>query len=264
MSKRCGRIRGLSAHLIGAAVVAAALSPIQPALAQGERDALIQIEVSDSLGLPLPDAAVEVFTLLEGGVFWEWARVGAADLPAGINLLRFSHPGYRASMFSVPLRPGGKVSLRVRLMAEGDTTRRSTAPEAREVRAIGLALEGKMRTDIIGHRRIVDRSAVESDETRRFGSLMRRVRGTELNIFPATGGSFRVMSQGSSGGSRCPVLVMVNGDRRRVFSFPTFDQLYGTADLEMIEVFPRGTSIPYAYQVPRSSCGLLAVWFKNL
>ena len=75
------------------AVAILVLPTTSAAAAQSSHEALIQVEVRDSIGLPLPDAVIEVFTFLDGGVFWEWTPVGAGDLPEGINLLRFSHDG---------------------------------------------------------------------------------------------------------------------------------------------------------------------------
>lgn len=258
------RFSGLSITSAVAFSVMVGVAPISAAHSQPDRAALIQIEVRDSIGLPLPDATVEVFTLLEGGVFWEWARAGASDLPEGINLLRFSHPGYEPSTFSVPLREGSIVSLRVRLMAARDSARRATSLDARELHVIGLAIEGRIKSDVIGHRRIVERSVVDQDETHRFGNLMRRARNTELKVTPTTGGSFWVNSQAPNGRSNCSLLVMVNGDRRKVLPFVNFDQLYGTQDIEILEVFPRGSSIPSAYQVTGSRCGLMVAWFKTM
>jgi hypothetical protein len=247
--------RTLTLVAIGVACLTSAVE------AQSDRRALIQIEVSDSIGLPLPDATVEVFTFLDGGVFWEWARVGASDLPAGINLLRFAHPGYRPAVFSVPLREGGTVSLRVRLGAERDTTRRNAEVVAADVRAIGLSLEGRVKTDIIGRRHVLDRRALEGQTVTTFGGLLRRARGTELNVMPVSGGAFRPYAQSVSGG-RCPVTVMVNGDRRRLIAFDAFDRLFSTNEVETIEVFPRGSSLPAAYQVADARCGILVVWFR--
>jgi hypothetical protein len=263
MTAGFARVARMLARTVVVAVAGAVL-PFGASRAQSDQEPLIQIEVGDSLGLPLPDATVEVFALLDGGAFWEWVRVGPADLPAGINLLRFSHPGYTPSLFSVPLRDGSKVSLRVRLMAARDTTRKAEAPQAHEVHAIGLALEGKVKSDVIGRRRIIDRMAVEADETNRFGPFIHRVRSTELTVIPGSGGSFRVHSQGSGGRSNCPMIVMVNGDRRKVFSFAAFDQLYSTQEVEAVEVFPRGGWIPGAYEVPGSRCGMLVAWFRVL
>ena len=247
------------------AAMLALLVPSAEAVAQDERKTLVQFEVRDSVGLPLPDAAVEVFTVLEGGVFWEWVRVGADDLPEGINLLRFSHAGYEPTTFSVPLREGSVLSLRVRLMPERDSAARAASLDARPLSVIGLAIEGRMKSDAIGHRRIVERNLIEQDATHRFGPLMRRVRNTELTVTPGSGGSFRVGSHGSTGGrSACPMLVMVNGDRKKVFPFVTFDQLYGTQELEVLEVFPRGASIPNAYQISGYRCGMMVAWFKLL
>ena len=234
------------------------------ASAQAERPPLLQVEVSDSVGLPLPDARLEVFTLMDGGVFWEWIAVAPSELPAGINLLRFSHPGYRRSTFSIPLRDGSKVALRVRLDPERDTTKRPDPLEAREVRAVGMALEGRMKVDVIGHRRILEPGVLADESVGRFGALLRRARGTELRILPAGAGTYRPLAETMGGRSNCPMLVMMNGDRRQVLPFPAFDDLYGTRDLEVIEVFPRSASTPAAYQVPKAGCGMLVVWFKSM
>jgi hypothetical protein len=234
------------------------------ARAQQDRAPLLQVEVSDSIGLPLPDATVQVFTLMDGGVFWEWIVVGPSQLSEGINLLRFSHPGYRSSTFSVPLRADSKVALRVRLGAQVDTTTHSDGLEAREVRAVGMAIEGRMKTDVIGRRRIIEPGPAAKESSGRFGALLRRARGTELNIVPSgSAGSFRPLAQTVSGQTNCPMVVMLNGDRRQVLPFAAFDDLYGTSDVEVIEVFPRSTSLPSPYQVPKGGCGMIVVWFKS-
>ena len=233
------------------------------ARAQKKHEAVVQIEVGDSIGLPLPDARVEVFPFMEGGVFSEWVPLGSSALPAGINLLRFSYPGFEPTTFSVPVREGTTLSLRVRLAPERDTTKRSKdVIEARSINAIGIVIEGRAHTDIVGRRRILERSEFEGEPVNRFGSLMRRARNTELKVLPASGGSFRVYAQ-NSGGSSCPIQVMVNGDRRRILPFDAFDGLYGVSDAEVIEIFPIGASVPLSYQVPRPGCGLMVVWFRS-
>jgi hypothetical protein len=232
--------------------------------AQKSHQATVQIEVSDSIGLPLPDAKVEVFTFMEGGVFWEWVSMDSTGLGEGINLLRFSYPGYRSSTFSVPIRDGTTLSLRIRLDPEHDTTKANKVVEARPVRAIGLVTEGRAHTDIIGRRRILEHGTFEHEAVSRFGPLMRRARNTELTVIPATGGTFRVFSEAAGGMGRCPLQVMVNGDRRRVLPFENFDQLFSLDEAEAIEIFPMGSSVPLSYQVPRQGCGLMVVWFRLL
>jgi len=247
------------------AMLAGALASPPEVAAQGKREAVVQIEVGDSIGLPLPDAKTEVFTFMDGGVFWEWVPLGTSALPEGINLLRFSYPGYESTTFSVPVRNGTTLSLRVRLAPERDTTKsKNDAVEARAIHAIGLVIEGRAHTDIVGRRRVLARSDFESESSTRFGQLMRRARNTELKVLPASGGSFRVFAQSPGGRFSCPMQVMINGDRRRVLPFETFDQMFGVSDAETIEIFPLGASIPLSYQVPRATCGLMVVWFKSL
>lgn len=234
------------------------------ARAQNKKQTVVQIEVGDSIGLPLPDAKVEVFTIMDGGVFWEWIPVDSVPLPIGINLLRFSYPGYRPTVFSVPVREKATLSLRVRLDPQRDTAETSRAPEAHSVRAIALVLEGSAHTDVLGRRRVVEQNLIANESVSRFGQLLHRVRNTELRVLPASGGTFRVLSQSNGGSYNCPVQVMVNGDRRRVLPFDTFDQMFSLVDAEAIEIFPMGSSVPLSYQVARSGCGLMVVWFRSL
>jgi hypothetical protein len=249
----------------GYGVAAAFALSSMPALAsaQSEPKPLLQLEVGDSIGLPLPDAKLEVYTLLDGGIVWEWADVEPWELPPGINLLRFSHPGYRTSLFSVPLAKGSTTSLRVRLGAEPDTARRSDQIEAHEVRAIGLVLDGRSKTDIIGRRRVLERHAVEAAGAATMGALMRRARNTELNVFPDRGGTLRVLGRATGGSGSCSAAVMIQGDRRRVLGFATFEQMFTPGEVEAIEVFPRGDLVPFSYRGAETRCGLLVVWFRN-
>ena len=253
-----------ASRFVIAVIVATMLAAPGAASAQNDPPSLLQVEVADSIGLPLPDAKIELFTLMDGGVFWEWIAVAPSQLPPGINLLRFSHPGYRSSTFSVPLREGSKVALRVRLDAQRDTTTRGDGLDAREVHAIGMALEGRMKTDIIGRRRVLDHGFGGEEHSTRFGSLLRRARGTELLVLPTSAGSYRPLGETVGGSRNCSMLVMINGDRREVLPFAAFDELYSTGEVEAVEVFPRAASLPSPYQVQRSGCGMLIVWFKSL
>jgi hypothetical protein len=248
------------ATLMLPAVAAGLLFVPSPAQGQAEREGLIQIEVGDSIGLPLPDAKMEVFTVPDRGIFWEWIEVSPHQLPKGVHLLRFSHPGYKTSTFSVPLRDGSKVAVRVRLVPERDTVRKRDGMfHAYEVNAIAMSLDGRMKTDVLGHRRILDQLADASESNNRLGDLIRRTRGAELRVTPGSAGSYFVSGELS----RCQVMVMLNGDRRHIIPFATFDQMYSTNELEAIEVFPRGPSIPLSYQVTNARCGLLIVWYRK-
>jgi hypothetical protein len=262
-----GSALGTGRRLVVLCAIAACVSiaVAGPASAQRKREAVVQIEVGDSIGLPLPDAKIEVFTFMDGGVFWEWVPIGASEIPAGINLLRFSYPGFRSSTFSVPVREGTTLSLRVRLDPERDTSAAALHNvEARPVRAIGLVLEGRAKTDVVGRRRVLEHTEFERESVTGFGPLMRRARNTELTVLPASGGTFRVSSGSPGRSSGCPVQVMVNGDRRRVLPFETFDRMFGIGDVEVIEIFPMASSVPLSYQVPRAGCGLMVVWFRSL
>jgi hypothetical protein len=152
----------------------------------------------------------------------------------------------------------------VRLHAQRDTTPQGDGLDAREVHAIGMAIEGRMKTDVIGRRRVLEHGFGGEEKSTRFGSLLRRARGTELLVLPTSAGTYRPLAETVGGSRNCPMLVMMNGDRREVLPFASFDELYDTSEVEAIEVFPRAASLPAAYRVQSSGCGMLIVWFRSL
>jgi hypothetical protein len=244
------------------------------ARAQANPQPLLQLEVADSIGLPLPDAKLELFALLQGGIVFEWVTLDPADLPEGIDLIRVSQPGYTPAVLSVPLQVGSHVALRVRLNPEHDTSTRWSAPEAQTVSAKGFAIQGRMHTDVIGTRRVLGRSAMERSGATGLATLLGRAHNTDLKILPTTGGSFRPLnSPNRSFGRRaatCTLPVLLNGDRRRILPFEAADQLVSIGEIEAIEIFPRGF-LPAAYSVPPSASpapssgwceGLLVVWLR--
>ncbi len=209
---------------------------------------LLSVEVRDSTGLPIADARMEVFTFV-GGPFWDWVAAEPPMLGDGIHFLRFSHAGYAPTMFSVLLRDGRYVTVRVTLERERDTTRANRVLEASEVHATGEAREGPIRTDVVGVRRIIDRSVIEHADAASVRELLLRTKGTDLGV-PKPGG------RGCS--------VMINGDRRRVLSFTEFDQLVGPNEAEALEVVSRGES--YFAVSPRrqaTGCGTLYAWLRK-
>ena len=252
-------------YLEGSFAVLATLTAFSlPLAAQaGPPETLLQVEVRDSIGLPLPDATIETFALLERGIVYEWVPVEPSQLPAGIFLLRFSHPGYRPAVFSVPLREDSKVSLRVSLDPLRDTTPPVEPLVARQVRAIGLALEGRAKTDVIGSRRILIPGDLGEPGVTTLGTLMRRATNTDLNVVPARGGTFAVYARGAGGSYSCSPAVIIDGDRRRVMPFVTIDRLYRPEDVEVLEIFVHSVSVPFPYDVTRGGCGVMVMWLKD-
>ena len=233
----------------------AAQEPARPAL---------QLEVRDTVGLPLPDAAVEVFMFHEGGIVWEWTPVTPESLGPGVHLLRFSHPGYRSAVLSVPLRKDRTVSLRVNLETERETVVSSSATtrelRARPVRAVGLLLDGKSSVDVIGGRRVYDRDELESLEEERFGNLMRRIRDDEFSVL---GGTATARVVGHAGAAQCSMSAVLNGDRRQVVSFNTLEKHFKPDEVEAIEIFPRSTAVPQDYRVRLGGCGVVVLWLRD-
>lgn len=229
----------------------------------GPPPTLLQVELRDSIGLPLPDATMEIFTYMEGGIVMEWVPVEPSQLPAGISLLRFSHPGYHSAVFSVPLRDDSKVSLRVSLDPVRDSTKAPDPLEARSMRAIGFALEGRVKTDVLGSRRVLIPGDLERTGVTTMGTLMHRARNTDMNVIPARNGTFYVSAQRRGTRASCQPAVMVNGDRRRVLPFSDIDALYRASDVEVLEIFTRGPTVPFPYVVPPGACGLMVLWLKT-
>lgn len=227
------------------------------------RPTQLQVEVGDSIGLPLPDAKIETFMLMEGGAFLEWVPVEPAELSDGVYLLRFSHPGYRTAILSVPLRKKARVSLRVRLVAEPDSAERSMAvASTTPVRAIGLFLEGHASTDIVRARRVLERDAVERAKAPSIGELLRITKQVGVIVTPGAGRDYAITALGMGATFRCDVPVMVNGDRRWLFPFRDINQRYEVDDVEAAEFIPTAAARPYLRRPEEASCGVLLLWAR--
>ena len=270
-----GRALRRTLHWILPAASLCLTVPASDARAQADPKPLMQLEVGDSIGLPLPDAKLELFALLEGGIVWEWVALTPDALPAGTDLIRISQPGYSPVVLSVPLQTGSRVALRVRLRAAGDTTRGQRVPTVDPLLATGLAIQGRVRTDVIGVRRVLDRADLENTRETTLGALLRRANGTDLTMVPASGGSFRPATSRTLGSrprnsavgrtaTQCSLPVILNGDRRRVLPFEAADDLVGVEDVEAIEIFPRGWPPPSAYSIPGGPwCGgVVVLWLR--
>ena len=254
--------------------VVAVVTPARNAAAQ-EKSPFLQLEVTDTVGVPLPDARLEVFTLLEGGMVWEWARVLPEGIPAGTYLLRISNPGYEPAIFSVPVRNDGHVALRVRLTAPIDTVA-VKEPQALKVRAHGFAIDGRVRTDVIGTRRILDHRSATMTKPQTLGDLLHRVKGTTLTMYPTSDGTFTPAKRQSTRGAwyaapPCSVPVMLNGDRRKVLSFEAANKLLAPDEIEALEIFESPGVVPSAYNVWTGEflsgtfcrAGLLVAWMRT-
>jgi hypothetical protein len=261
----------ITRHFAAAIVAVGAASVARTAAAQ-QPASLLQLEVTDTVGIPLPDARLEVFTLLEGGIVWEWARVLPTGLPSGTHLLRISNPGYESAVFSVPLRKDGHVSLRVRLTAETDTLALKE-PQALKVRAQGFAIDGRVQTDVIGNRRVLNHRSATMTQPQTLGDLLRHVRGTTLTMYPTSGGMFTPSKtrplrapRASRMTSTCSPPVMLNGDRRKVLTFEAANQLLPPEEIEALEIFESPGLIPSPYTVSGGDfCGgsMLVAWMRT-
>jgi hypothetical protein len=245
--------------LVASLAVAAAVSS---ARGQNESTATpaLQVEVQDSVGLPLPDARVEVYTPIGRSKFWEWALVQPETLPLGIFLLRFSHPGYEPSVFSVPLEIYKPVSLRVRLSPQADTLVVRREGRAHVVRAIGLARVGRRHLDVVGFLRVLHRAEIERAGGTSLSTVFGRTKGTELiqtdPAVPGAGTNDRPVRG-------CVGQVTVNGNRLQKLTNAQFQAMYGVGEAEYIEVVGLTTKPAFDYsREPLGGCNSLRVWFK--
>lgn len=250
-------------HAMRVGLAAAVVTVAAARLVAGQgvpRPSLLQLEVGDSIGLPLPDAKIEVFAITDRGRFRDWVTIDPSDLPEGVHLLRFSQPGYQPTVFSVPLRHGTRVSLRVRLGAERDTTRKGPG-EATEVRTAGLRIEGRATTDILKARRVLDRGAIERASPASIAALLRDAKGMGVVVSPGGVGSYTV---GAVGGGMygCPLPVMINGDWRLITSFDEANRGYSPESVEAVELVSRVAAKSYSRRAEDAECGVLVIWVR--
>lgn len=206
---------------------------------------ILRVEVQDSIGLPLPDAIIEVYYPVEGSKFWEWSRVRPETLPIGVFLLRFSHPGYTPSVFSVPLKLYNPVSLQVRLNPERDTLHRRIG-QPHPVRAVGLARDRKRQIDVIGIRRVLYREDIEWAGGGSLREILGRTKLTDAEPRIPCGGQ-----------------LVVNGQWKRPLRHAQFESLYSASEAEFIEA-AAWTSRPSFDKPPKPALGCLPlyVWYK--
>jgi hypothetical protein len=224
---------------------------------------LLFVEVSDSVGLPLPEARVELFDRADRGLNREWLPIAPEMLEEGIHLLRFSHPGYRPSTFSVPLREGGQVTLRVRLVADsGQVAPRKGRPIAKRVRATGIARYGSKATDIIADRLVLDRADIDQANAPTIADFLREARETGL-VVEDTPGGLHTVRQVPGKRVECPVRVIINGDPTLVISFLRFEELYRFSEPEAIEILPREATLPFYFRRSDDQCGFLLLWLTG-
>jgi hypothetical protein len=257
-------VRASSRFLIAVAAAAGLTGcPLASATALGQApaaDSLFQLEVTDSIGLPLPNAKLELFTYMPGGIWREWVAIEPYHLEPGMHLLRFSHEGYRPAVLSVPLEKGRRASLRVRLNPERPTPERD-AIEATEPRAIGLVLDGRNSRDFIGLRRVIERAAIEQAKGARVSEILRRAKHSNLVMIPGSGGGFSIRVGGRN---LCRAGVLLNGNPTLTLSFARFEEMYWSSDPEAIEIVERGTAIPYWFRRSElGDCSMLLVWLRG-
>ena len=247
-----------------AVVVATICFPRSAPAVQSASDSLFQLEVTDSVGLPLPDAKVEWFTYMPGGVWREWVEVAPFQLEPGMHLLRLSHEGYRPSILSVPLEKGRRASLRVRLRRDtGPDTGRSRVNviDASDVRGVGLIVGSGVARDFLGERRIIDRPAIERAGRSRLSDILRRVSGAGVMVLPGSAGRSTVRIGGRQ---LCTAGVMVDGKPNRTITFASFEATQSASDPEVIELVERANAIPFSFRRGESGdCAMVLVWLRG-
>jgi hypothetical protein len=253
-------VRLTVASASAATILAACSAGLRSPISSGGNP-LLYVEVADNVGLPLPDATVELFTRMDRGLFREWIAVDPATLAEGIHLLRFSYPGFRPALFSVPVRDGGRVSLRVRLVRETAPGKKHEITATR-VHATGVAVHGKETTEIVGKRRVLARADLDATEGMTIAVLLREARETGLVVEDTPDGLHSVR-QLDGWTPRCPVQVMINGDATLLLPFGRFEELYRFSEPEAIEVVARATTLPFYFRRSDNRCGLLMVWLTG-
>ena len=225
---------------------------------------LLQLEVRDESGLPLPNARLELFSYAEGGMFREWLPIAPEVLGPGVYLLRFSHEGFHPVVFSVPLRKETPVSLRVRLGPESRGRLAGRPAEAVPVDAIGLALNTRAGTDVIGSRRVIDREEYERTNAQGVAELFRIASVRRSIGARETMGDGGIRLRNPRTGEVCNPSVMLNGDTTLPLSLARYQELYRLSEPEAIEFVLDGRAVPYTFRRGHDlDCPVVMIWLRG-
>jgi hypothetical protein len=94
---------------------------------------------------------------------------------------------------------------------------------------------------------------------------MERASGFDLRFVPAAEGKYRLTGKWEGGVAGCPVVYMLNGDKRTISTdFSILDRYNTAQDIEAIELLPRRAAAAYVSEPFTSTCGLISVWLRNM
>ena len=226
--------------------------------------ALVELSVTDSRGVPLADASLEVFpagaaarTLITGPT----GRALLPDVPPGVLTVRARHVGFRPGAVAATVA-AGRNTLPIVLSA-------SAAPMLDTVRVVGDRMAGLRRNDEFEQRRLQHVAAVsitrEDIVKRNPVDIWQMLRGVPSVDVREMGGimvavSTRAFVAGLND-APCFMTLMVDGivqPSRDVRLLPAPDETHG------VEVFAGAATIPLQYSGIGAGkmCGMVAVWTR--
>lgn len=227
-----------------------------PAAAQQEATLIVEVK-DDTSRIGIPFAQVKI-----NGDGWQSAGVEgtlAWRLPVGQHTLEARAMGYAPRAFRVTLEPGQQGLMQIQLRPSAVLLEQVEVSARRLLRH--QEFYARAERAISGE--FVTREEIERTLPLRFTDLFRGI--SSAQILPDVGGN-KIRFPSNLPGimaslQDCAPVYVVDGARYPMPSSP--DSEFRVAEIEGIEVYPRGSQAPAQYNFGSTSmCGVIVVWTR--
>jgi hypothetical protein len=216
-----------------------------------ESSAALRVTVATATGEPLRGARVQVEGIGMVGITDEAGALRVSGLPVGTRTVEVGYLGYSTQRLEVALESGRTAALSFRL----DPEPIALAEVRVRVRPSVLETRGFYARRARGNGTFITRAEIEEMQPRFLSDMLRQVPGARL--IPSRYGA-RVSFRGVTRTGGCPVQYFVDGTQ--AFAFRIDD--LPPSDVEGLEVYRGGASIPPAYNRGTAMCGVILIWTR--
>lgn len=218
------------------------------------RRGVVKGVVRDSLGAPVPAAAVAIVGTAKWTFTDEGGRFRLNDVPFGEVDVRVRRLGYKPQISTIVFPPGTEPEIELRIVAIPDFLPSVEVVGERQVYESRLSGFNERRTKGVGY--FITRERLDHISSYRFIDILREVPGVRMRSIRGGGSTIQLR------GATCSPLVFVDGSPASagVVDLDMFD----LSTVEGIEVYAGLASIPPQFITGSGAerCGVVAIWSR--